>query len=191
MSAYSTSGEIRIDCALDSVRLSFLWDHVVHGRSIMPGAAFFEMGACSSWELCQGEGGHALERLSIPAPLVLGSSSDCITLHAVLDSSAGSFVIQSRSGVSPSSRSVTHLRGHMCRIDASERSNASLSLSERFRGSLPVSVTSAYSGMASSGLEYRRAFQVLRDIHIASMSSSLPSDVRASGSACVDIEAVE
>ena len=79
-----TSAETQAYVSVDLGRpcLSFLWDHIVLGRSIMPGAAYFEMASSASWSLCTSESPHAIVGISVPAPLALGSMSDiAISMH--------------------------------------------------------------------------------------------------------------
>ena len=181
-STNAVENEICISCELKTLRMSFLWDHVVLGRSIMPGAAFFEMAACSSWELSQGHGQHALVGISIPAPLVLESTSQSITVFASSCPQTGTVSIQSSVSAS---KTQSHLRGRITRLIGPSHTTAHTSESTREQN--PVSVSSAYSSMATSGLQYQKAFQVLRRVRVGAVQES-NSIVFASGEASVDME---
>lgn len=58
---------------LESSTLGYLMDHIVAGRSIMPGAAMFEMAAAAGRTVADSAAGRELCLLSvaIPAPVVL------------------------------------------------------------------------------------------------------------------------
>ena len=86
----SDSAARRLSVQLRSDSLTYLWDHVVAGRSILPGAAMFEMAAAAGQVLLQEGGvqgggqGLALADAAIPAPVVMTLGSmvrlDCTVL---------------------------------------------------------------------------------------------------------------
>ena len=67
--------------------LSFLWDHMVAKRSIMPGAGMFEITTCSARSLAPEGSLIGLTGVAIPSPVVLSgvavpgaeASLDCRT----------------------------------------------------------------------------------------------------------------
>jgi Polyketide synthase dehydratase len=69
--------------------LHFLCDHVVAGRSIMPGAAMFETLAAAACCLSEGSGRHVcLQGLSIPSPVPL-SVAEPPVLECTIDLPTG------------------------------------------------------------------------------------------------------
>jgi hypothetical protein len=61
---------------LGTPALHFLWDHVVAGRPILPGAAMFETFAAAACCLAEGSGLEVcLTGLAIPAPVPLSTSA--------------------------------------------------------------------------------------------------------------------
>jgi hypothetical protein len=61
---------------LGTPALHFLWDHVVAGRPILPGAAMFETFAAAACTLAEGSGLEVcLTGLAIPAPVPLSTSA--------------------------------------------------------------------------------------------------------------------
>lgn len=69
-----------LSCHLHSPALSFMWDHRVSGRPLLPGAAFFEAAVAAAATLLSGSSTFwaadvALSGVSIPAPLVLPPAS--------------------------------------------------------------------------------------------------------------------
>lgn len=56
--------------------LNFLWDHIVAGRSILPGAGMFEILAATAVCLSEGSGSQVcLSGLSIPSPVPLSTAA--------------------------------------------------------------------------------------------------------------------
>jgi hypothetical protein len=61
-----------MECSLASPALGYLWDHIVSGRPLFPGAGFFEAAAAAPVLMLDGRLGEAaLVGVSIPSPLVL------------------------------------------------------------------------------------------------------------------------
>ena len=75
----STSQRVlTVECQLSTTpRLAYVWDHVVSGKVLFPGAAFFELAAATA-KLAAGKAGGQLTvaGVAIPAPLALPSKLD-------------------------------------------------------------------------------------------------------------------
>ena len=85
-------------CNVDKATLSYLYDHRVQGRSLLPGSAFVELACETTHTAVKGEARYGIENLVLHAPLVLDSASDItstsiLTLKQYLASTA--FTIQS------------------------------------------------------------------------------------------------
>ena len=86
----------RFSAALKAPGLAFLWDHVVAGRSIMPGAGMMELTSMQGRMLAP-EGSHiCLLGASIPAPIVLSGAS-VPPVEGSLDCSSGAVELQTLS----------------------------------------------------------------------------------------------
>jgi hypothetical protein len=79
--------------------LTYLLDHIVAGRSIMPGAAMFETSAAAAQTLAESAGqGVCLLGVTIPAPVLLHAAQPQ-TLECFVDCRTGSIhLIKASSG---------------------------------------------------------------------------------------------
>lgn len=80
--------------------LGYLLDHVVAGRSILPGAAMFEMAAAAAATLADMAAGRhvALVRVAIPAPVMLKVAGRQ-SIECVVDRHSGAIqLLKSTSG---------------------------------------------------------------------------------------------
>ena len=90
----------RFSAHLGNSWLDYLWDHLVGGRSILPGAAMLEMAAASGQLLLEGaeargsEKNMALIEAAIPAPVVL-SLDKIPSLDCTIQPRTGQLQIQS------------------------------------------------------------------------------------------------
>ncbi|PNH02167.1 Erythronolide synthase, modules 3 and 4, partial [Tetrabaena socialis] len=122
------------ECRLGaSSRLSYMYDHVVNGRPVFPGAGYMEMAAsCVAALLQQQQSGSsphdgadtvALSEVSIPAPLILppagggGSATDVrVTLRCGVSLATGRLAIRSELPTAPTANgqrpsNSVHFRG--------------------------------------------------------------------------------
>lgn len=65
------SRQVAIHAELAAPEASYLWDHCVAGKALLPGAGLFELAAASAATLLLAAGIAALAGVTIPAPLVL------------------------------------------------------------------------------------------------------------------------
>lgn len=98
----SSRSAVICEVQLHAASLSWLWEHAVQGRPLLPAAAMYEMGAaaaaaCSSSEgRATQSGSVALQSLNIVAPFVLPSTSvGSLLLHCTLDTHSGGLRIES------------------------------------------------------------------------------------------------
>ena len=81
--------------------VAFLWDHIVAGRSILPGAAMMEFAAASGSALADGllttsQAKLGLDAATIPAAVILTASpATAPTLQSRVDTKAGTLEITS------------------------------------------------------------------------------------------------
>ena len=93
-------GHCRFAPQLKAPALSFLWDHVVAKRSIMPGAGMFEMTACAARSLAPEGARIGLTGVTIPSPLAL-SGAAAPAAEALLDCRTGAVQLITLSGRGP------------------------------------------------------------------------------------------
>ena len=91
----------RLECSLAHSQHSYLWQHVVSGRSILPGAAMFEAAFAAMAALLPEEqhGSAGLHGAAIAAPLLLkqpGSGSGSLVLHMAVQHGSGAVQLSSR-----------------------------------------------------------------------------------------------
>ena len=95
---------------------SFLWDHSVHGRPLLPGSALLEMALAAAHSLATPPTQPAasvtlmLADCAIPAPLALSASPSAMQLQVEVGLRAGSFVVRGLRSKS------THLSGRVSRF---------------------------------------------------------------------------
>ena len=81
--------------------LSYLMDHVVAGRCLLPGAAMFEGAAAAGATLAEAAGpGLCLTGISIPAPVVM-QAGRLQTLMCTVDNAQGGVQLQQSSPAMP------------------------------------------------------------------------------------------
>ena len=81
--------------------LSYLMDHVVAGRCLLPGAAMFEGAAAAGAMLAEAAGvGLCLTAVSIPAPVVM-QAGKLHTLVCLVDTPRGAIQLQQSSVAVP------------------------------------------------------------------------------------------
>ncbi len=94
--------------------LSYLMDHVVAGRCLLPGAAMFEGTAAAGATLAEGTGpGLCLTGVSIPAPVML-QAGRLQTLMCTVDNAQGAVQLQQSSLTAPGMFFNTQLNSAHC-----------------------------------------------------------------------------
>jgi NADPH:quinone reductase-like Zn-dependent oxidoreductase/3-oxoacyl-(acyl-carrier-protein) synthase/acyl carrier protein len=165
--------------------LGFLWDHQVNGAAIMPGAAYLETAAAATSTLAKvAQPPAAVVGAAILAPLMLPElpekSGAAVVMTVEMNVASGSVAISS-SGVGATSAVVTsHLKASIVNVvSAATDNNNGAATSEKAPGvtlpsnsfeiaravaAVPQATALLYESMRAAGLQYGRAFRLLRNV---------------------------
>ena len=175
----SAAGRVTLSAALGTPGLSFLLDHGVGGRPIVPAAAYLEAALAAGHVLAAGRQlpDLALADVVISAPLALsgvgGAVTTVLAVEVALDS--GGLTISSSSTHRPASQQ-RHISGCLSRVSslpapapASEEVSDQEGVDswyERAAASAlhPLAGAGVYADFAAAGLQYGPAFRLLSGI---------------------------
>lgn len=187
---------VRFQADVGHISATWLRDHVVGGRPVVPGAAYLDM-ALSAARLAMLPGAGASVALCgvfILAPLVLPPVHEPQpVVEVVLDAEEGLFEVVSRAAggsvgaAGPdgaedrTGSSVTHVQGSLCRL-SSQGQAAPVPGQGRGKGALsadacrartpePQGVAALYCDLAAAGLQYGPRFRGHRCVHRVSEGS--------------------
>lgn len=143
----------------------FIKDHAVYGVAVMPGAAFFEMGASAAAEIYGSSLHCSLEDVMIKQPLIIRDNETRI-LQLIATSEGDNesvFQIVSRSGSSKDAEWTEHVSG---RINAHpELATERPALSEIMQEEKnEIAVADHYKAYREMGVEYGADFQLVAQI---------------------------
>ena len=132
---------VQLQAKLGTATLTYLWDHIVAGRSLLPGAAMLEAALAAARLLLESSSPAAAPTLAlcgsiIPEPLVLPTGAP----GAMLVTSVAGHSVQVAS--SNGSRTQTHLRGNCARVETG-RSMQLVAAMPEVRNTLAVIMFSA------------------------------------------------
>jgi acyl transferase domain-containing protein len=185
-----TSRSVRFEVQLSHPSVAWLYDHMVGGRLVLPGAAYLEVALAAGRQLL-GSGyatDMALAAVSISAPLVLPegpAAAAKVQLAVSVDPATGVLSIASSSSSSSAgsgshaAASTTHVSGSLVRISSSaDGSLQALQLVRQqheggidssfdriaAKGLQPLGTAGLYADLAKAGLNYGPAFRLLRNV---------------------------
>lgn len=188
MAAAGVSGTVQFEVYLGHPSVAWLFDHIVGGRAIVPGAAYLEMGLAAGRQLLGSNYATdlALASVSISAPLVLLDgpvAASAVHLSVTVNMATGALSISSNTsgrGSSHPTITITHVSGSLARpiISSAGSSLATLQLVRQAehggldssfdriaaKGLEPLNSSVMYTGLAKAGLKYGPAFRLLRSV---------------------------
>lgn len=123
-------------CSIQQPALAFLWDHEVMGRSLFPGAGYFEMALAALRTLHSSSNlqtaDDCLTQIAIPAPLVLLPSTAASAMMLTCSVTFSSHAV-SIASVAGHVSEIVHMRGHFTQAQhASQVVSASEALTMLF-----------------------------------------------------------
>ena len=142
----------------------YLADHRIHGMTILPAAAYFEIAFAAAKSALEGEA-FSLEDVSIHEALPLATNANRVA-QIVLnpDASGASFQYFSRKGDEDPNNWRLHAGGKV-RAQATAETPAQISLDElRARIAEPMAVGTYYDHLAAVGADYGPAFHGIQEI---------------------------
>jgi acyl transferase domain-containing protein len=176
-----SSRSVHFEVQLSHLSVAWLFDHMVGGRPVLPGAAYLEVALAAGRQLL-GSGyatDLALAAVSISAPLVLPegpAAAAKVHLQVTVDPATGVLSISSSSG---SSSSTMHVSGSIIRISSSadgslqalqlvrqQQEGSSDSSFDRIaaKGLQPLETAGLYADLAKAGLNYGPGFRLLHNV---------------------------
>jgi acyl transferase domain-containing protein len=189
-----SSRSVQFEVQLSHPSVAWLFDHIVGGRPVLPGAAYLEVALAAGRQLL-GSGyatDLALAAVSISAPLVLSegpAAAAKVQLQVVVDPATGVLSISSSSSSNSShgAASTTHVNGSLIRISSS--ANGSLQALQLVRqqqegcsdssfdriaakGLQPLETAGLYADLAKAGLNYGLGFRLLRNVKFGSSDAA-------------------
>jgi acyl transferase domain-containing protein len=181
----SSSRSVQFEVQLSHPSVAWLFDHIVGGRPVLPGAAYLEVALAAGRQLLGSSyaADLALTAVSISAPLVLPggpAAAARVQLVVGIDPATGVVSISSSSSSSGlTASSTTHVRGSLTRISSStdgallplqlicqQQEGSSDSSFDRIaaKGLQPLATAGLYADLAKAGLNYGPAFRLLRNV---------------------------
>lgn len=163
----SLSGQHFWESDLSIAALPFLRDHQVQGMTVLPGAAYIEMGLAAAAVLP--DAAYQLHDVVFKQALFVPPAAGC-TLQVALAPAAGgaaNFQIASRRSDSQEQTEwVIHAVGQLQPSDTPDASVASSDTPEQIRARCTVNISQAehYQTMQASGLSYGPCFQAISEI---------------------------
>jgi NADPH:quinone reductase-like Zn-dependent oxidoreductase/3-oxoacyl-(acyl-carrier-protein) synthase/acyl carrier protein len=174
--------------------LGFLWDHRVNDAAIMPGAAYLEAAAAATTTLAKvAQPPAAVVGAAILAPLMLPqlpekNGADAVVMTVETNVITGSLVVSSSNSGANTAMVTSHLNASIVHVVSSEAvvasfaptapivsTSASLEIA-RAVATLPQATSLVYESLRSAGLQYGRAFRLLRNVQ------------HANGAACAELD---
>jgi acyl transferase domain-containing protein/NADPH:quinone reductase-like Zn-dependent oxidoreductase/acyl carrier protein/SAM-dependent methyltransferase len=150
---------------LDSLKCSYLADHVVNGKVVMPAAGYIEMAlfASHSW---YGNGQHDVRDLEIIAPMVFDSTVSRLVRFELLQHD-GSFTIKSRLRDTVDEW-VIHIYGRIIpKAFLSSSLNLETFLVAQENAQIQCTGEQLYSAAKSRDLDYGLTFQLINQVWIS------------------------
>lgn len=108
---------IQLTCSLSAANLSFLWDHRVAGRALLPGAAMYEAGFAAGVYMVKSPQAPsaALVGTIIPSPVLLRADTEPVVLLTTANMATGNVQITTTSGGMPKQ---LHMQGSLLQSTA-------------------------------------------------------------------------
>jgi len=171
--------------------LGFLWDHRVNDAAIMPGAAYMEAAAAATATLAKvAQPPAAVVDAAILAPLMLPelpqkNGADAVVMSVEINGNTGSLAVSS--GGANTTVDTSHLKASIVFVVSSDAAvssfapTASLEIA-RAVATLPQATSLVYESMRSAGLQYGRAFRLLRNVQHANDAACAELDNRITNS---------
>eukprot|EP00775_Hariotina_reticulata_P007135 gene7135-7350_t len=201
--ASPASNLVEFDLHLARPALSWVGDHIVGGKTVLPGAAFLEAALAAGMQLLGSflQDDLALAAVSFVSPLVLqdvAGEADNLQLTVQVQLHSGAVVIVSHQtqpiGKTSGGR-VTHISGTLIKHHSYADSSSTIASGHLLqaaeadssfdriaaKGLQPLDVTVFYKKLASSGLAYGPSFRLLSSTraglgHAAAQLLQMPSD---------------
>jgi acyl transferase domain-containing protein len=190
-----SSRSVQFEVQLSHPSVAWLFDHIVGGRPVLPGAAYLEVALAAGRQLLGSDYATdlALAAVSISAPLVLPegpAAAAKVQLQIAVDPATGVLSISSSSSSSSGSHgaaSTTHVSGSLIRISSSatgslqalqlvrqQQDGGSDSSFDRIaaKGLQPLETVGLYADLAKAGLNYGPGFRLLRNVKFGSSDAA-------------------
>jgi len=156
----SATGDVLFTCDLNSQRVPFLSDHVVHGVTLLPTTAYLEMAAAAGRE-CLGGDGHTVSAVSILEPLLIAPGGTRIQVVCTPDDGGSlAFRVFSQSGDGGGWK--LHASATVSGAVPSETGSASFGAQPE--DAQPVDRDGFYTALSARGLEFGPGFRGVRAI---------------------------
>jgi acyl transferase domain-containing protein/acyl carrier protein len=152
---------------VDRATPSFLADHVVLEKTLLPGSGYVEMALAAARALGS-KGGVAVQNFIIETPLAL-ESDVVVQLHTTVDpemAGRSSFVVRSIPADDADGEWKVHAKGSLRRDVAATDNAAPKAADARARCTTAIDPAEYYAMLERSGLQYGPTFRGVRALHV-------------------------